>query len=197
MSQTPKTEPDAATPATTTPAPQTQTPTTSYAPTAWASSRMYQAPSLVVIIRDLTSKSYQKSLSTLSYSNNLHMPRMSDIFVLTSTHSVLRTQYYTQFQHSHYPQASYGHYQPYIPPAQTQTPGPVTAAVQRQSAQATNQVDTTDVATLNDAIGSAGVDLRVRALPSDQRPHTHTSGTLGGRGNVAAWCRSIPNISPI
>ena len=77
-----------------------------------------------------------------------------------------RAQYYTQFQHSHYPQASYGHYQPYIPPAQTaqtQTPGPVTAAVQRQPAQATNQLDTADVATLNDAIGSAGVDLRVRA----------------------------------
>ncbi|KAI9507504.1 transcription initiation factor TFIID component TAF4 family-domain-containing protein [Russula earlei] len=73
------------------------------------------------------------------------------------------TQYYTQFQHSHYPQASYGHYQPYIPPAQSaqaQTPGPVTAAAQRPSAQVTGQVDTTDVATLNDAIGSAGVDLR-------------------------------------
>ena len=79
--------------------------------------------------------------------------------------SSARPQYYTQFQHSHYPQASYGHYQPYIPPAQTQTPGPVTAAIQRQSSQATNQLDTADVATLNDAIGSAGVDLRVRALP--------------------------------
>ncbi|KAN0126516.1 Transcription initiation factor TFIID component TAF4 family domain containing protein [Russula decolorans] len=73
------------------------------------------------------------------------------------------TQYYSQFQHSHYPQASYGHYQPYIPPtqtAQTHTPGPVTAAIQRQPSQATNQLDTADVATLNDAIGSAGVDLR-------------------------------------
>ena len=76
-----------------------------------------------------------------------------------------RTQYYTQFQHSHYPQASYGHYQPYIPPAQTaqtQTPG---LAIQRQPAQAASQLDTADVATLNDAIGSAGVDLRVRPLP--------------------------------
>ena len=90
---------------------------------------------------------------------------------------VRRTQYYTQFQHSHYPQASYGHYQPYIPPAQTaqtQTPGPVTAAVQRQPALETGQVDTTDVATLNDAIGSAGVDLRVRALTHlDHRSHAH------------------------
>lgn len=82
--------------------------------------------------------------------------------------SSVRTQYYTQFQHSHYPQASYGHYQPYIPPAQTaqtHTPGPVTAAIQRQPSQAANQLDTADVATLNDAIGSAGVDLRVRASP--------------------------------
>ena len=92
------------------------------------------------------------------------MPRMLDIFVTRIyPHPDHRTQYYAQFQHSHYPQASYGHYQPYIPPAQTaqtQTPGPVTAAVQRQE---TSQLDTTDVATLNDAIGSAGVDLRVRA----------------------------------
>jgi hypothetical protein len=81
--------------------------------------------------------------------------------------SSARPQYYSQFQHSHYPQASYGHYQPYIPPAQTaqaHTPGPVTAAIQRQPSQAANQLDTADVATLNDAIGSAGVDLRVCAL---------------------------------
>ncbi|KAI0053818.1 hypothetical protein FA95DRAFT_1530859 [Auriscalpium vulgare] len=60
---------------------------------------------------------------------------------------------------SHYPQASYGHYQPYIPPPQTaqpQTPTPI-----RQPAQpAASQLDTADVATLNDALGSAGVDLR-------------------------------------
>ncbi|KAI0306849.1 transcription initiation factor TFIID component TAF4, partial [Multifurca ochricompacta] len=40
------------------------------------------------------------------------------------------------------------------------TPAPVTATVQRQPAQATSQLDTSDVATLNDALGSAGVDLR-------------------------------------
>jgi hypothetical protein len=94
---------------------------------------------------------------------------MSGKGVLILLSSSVRTQYYAQFQHSHYPQASYGHYQPYIPPAQTtqnQTPAPVTAAVQRQPAQATNQFDTADVATLNDAIGSAGVDLRVSAPPS-------------------------------
>src|SRR5258708_7010652 len=79
-----------------------------------------------------------------------------------------RPQYYSQLQHSHYQQASYRHYQPFIPPTQatqSQTPGPVTAAIHRQPSQAGNQLDTADVATLNDAIGSAGVDLRVRMLP--------------------------------
>jgi hypothetical protein len=95
------------------------------------------------------------------------------LFVLASP----RTSYYTQFQHSHYPQASYGHYQPYIPPtqaAQAQTPAPVTAAVQRQPSQAANQLDTADVATLNDALGSAGVDLRVCA-PISILAHTLNS----------------------
>ena len=93
-----------------------------------------------------------------------------------------RTSYYTQFQHSHYPQASYGHYQPYIPPAQaaqSQTPAPVTAAVQRPS-QAANQLDTADVATLNDALGSAGVDLRV-GTPISILAHTLNSVILHRR----------------
>jgi hypothetical protein len=113
----------------------------------------------------LTAKSHQKYRSTLSYSSNLRMSGQDILFLLSSS---ARTQYYAQFQHSHYPQASYGHYQPYIPPAQTaqtQTPAPVTAAVQRQPAQAASQLDTADVATLNDAIGSAGVDLRVSVSP--------------------------------
>ncbi|TFY75816.1 hypothetical protein EWM64_g8199, partial [Hericium alpestre] len=84
------------------------------------------------------------------------------------------TSYYQSYQH--YPQASYGHYQPYLPPqtSQTQTPtptptaqrpvthlAPMTAAPpQAQAQQQQNQLDTADVATLNDALGSAGVDLR-------------------------------------
>ena len=94
------------------------------------------------------------------------MPRKHYSVPLLLVSASPRTSYYTQFQHSHYPQASYGHYQPYIPPApnsQTQAPAPVIAAVQRQNSQAANQLDTSDVATLNDALGSAGVDLRVCA----------------------------------
>jgi hypothetical protein len=94
------------------------------------------------------------------------MPRKHYFVPLLLFSDSPRTSYYTQFQHSHYPQASYGHYQPYIPPAQaaqSQTPAPVTAAMQRQPSQAANQLDTADVATLNDALGSAGVDLRVCA----------------------------------
>jgi hypothetical protein len=99
------------------------------------------------------------------------MPRKHYLVPLLLVSASLRTSYYTQFQHSHYPQASYGHYQPYIPPAptaQSQTPAPVTAAVHRQPA---NQLDTADVATLNDALGSAGVDLRVCAPILD--PHSY------------------------
>lgn len=103
--------------------------------------------------------------------------------------NVIHRPSYYQYQHSHYPQASYGHYQPYIPqpqatqqqqtsttPAvqrQTQpipTAAPVTAAPQTQSqTQNQNQLDTADVATLNDALGSAGVDLRVRSTVVSSR----------------------------
>ncbi|KAH9977445.1 transcription initiation factor TFIID component TAF4 family-domain-containing protein, partial [Russula vinacea] len=88
----------------------------------------------------------------------------------------------------HYPQASYGHYQPYIPPAQTaqaQTAGPMAAALQRQAAQATSQLDTADVATLNDAIGSAGVDLRVPLNPNfDTRFLGPTMRAIGTKHKV-------------
>ncbi|KAH9032744.1 transcription initiation factor TFIID component TAF4 family-domain-containing protein [Lactarius hengduanensis] len=100
-----------------------------------------------------------------------------------------RTSYYTQFQHSHYPQASYGHYQPYIPPAQAAqslTPAPVTAAVQRQLSQAANQLDTSDVATLNDALGSAGVDLRVPHDPNfDTRFLGPTMRAIGTKHKIS------------
>ncbi|KAI0065806.1 hypothetical protein BV25DRAFT_1596666 [Artomyces pyxidatus] len=74
-----------------------------------------------------------------------------------------RTSYY-QYQHTHYPQAGYGlgHYQPYIPQqtAQPQTPTPAQRQPAAPAAAASSQLDTADVATLNDALGSAGVDLR-------------------------------------
>ena len=61
---------------------------------------------------------------------------------------------------SHYPQAAYpAHYQAYAPPVGT-TQRPATTG--SASAATNNNVDTSDLSTLNDALGSAGVDLRVR-----------------------------------
>ncbi|KAF5387656.1 hypothetical protein D9615_000777 [Tricholomella constricta] len=77
----------------------------------------------------------------------------------------------TPYQHyqayaSHYPQATYGHYGSYptaVAP-QTAVAQVATPAVQRPTAapaQASGSgIDTSDIATLNDALGSAGVDLR-------------------------------------
>ncbi|KAJ3483794.1 hypothetical protein NLI96_g6079 [Meripilus lineatus] len=75
------------------------------------------------------------------------------------------TPYAHYASYQHYPQASYSHYQypPQQPaasqPSQTPTTVAVTTVAPKQPAQATT-MDTTDVATLNDALGSAGVDLR-------------------------------------
>ncbi|KAA1466690.1 hypothetical protein DENSPDRAFT_926060 [Dentipellis sp. KUC8613] len=113
--------------------PQQQQPTTSYATAQWATSQIPIDPAL-----------------------QQHPQHPS-------------TQYYQSYQH--YPQASYGHYQPYIPPppaSQPHTPAPTQRATQStiaatsttNVAAANNQLDTADVATLNDALGSAGVDLR-------------------------------------
>ncbi|KAI0920823.1 hypothetical protein AcW1_005010 [Taiwanofungus camphoratus] len=70
------------------------------------------------------------------------------------------TSAYPHYQYQHYPQATYGHYQ-YAPPQtpQQQTQPQAIASTSRQNTQS-NAMDTTDVATLNDALGSAGVDLR-------------------------------------
>ena len=98
---------------------------------------------------------------------------------------------YYQAYTSHYPQAAYAtHYQTYAPPATqstTQTPArPATTTGQYQTstynlgttttpataasttaASGAGGMDTADIATLNDALGSAGVDLRVCSRPSD------------------------------
>lgn len=72
----------------------------------------------------------------------------------------------TTYQHyqayaSHYPQAAYGHYQPYPTPVSTQVSQPAAQRPATASAAQTNSgMDTSDIATLNDALGSAGVDLR-------------------------------------
>ncbi|KAI0321989.1 transcription initiation factor TFIID component TAF4 family-domain-containing protein [Amylostereum chailletii] len=88
------------------------------------------------------------------------------------------TQYYQYSQH--YPQASYGHYQPYIPQpaAHTQAQPSAATAVARPVAPATtsaSQLDTADVATLNDALGSAGVDLRAEEESLQRTSDQHQS----------------------
>ncbi|GLB34258.1 putative transcription initiation factor TFIID component TAF4 family protein [Lyophyllum shimeji] len=87
----------------------------------------------------------------------------------------------TAYQHyqayaSHYPQASYGHYGAYptAVTAQTSVAQVATQSVQRPVAtpapSASSGMDTSDIATLNDALGSAGVDLRAEE-ESLQRTH--------------------------
>ncbi|KAI0782599.1 transcription initiation factor TFIID component TAF4 family-domain-containing protein [Abortiporus biennis] len=99
-------------------------------------------------------------------------------------HPTTTYSHYAPYQH--YPQATYGHYQYAPPPQQTQqvqqqqpqpmatiqvAPQPaqqvqsVTTTIKPQqpvaaSAPASNPIDTADISTLNDALGSAGVDLR-------------------------------------
>ncbi|GBE80216.1 transcription initiation factor TFIID component TAF4 family-domain-containing protein [Sparassis latifolia] len=71
------------------------------------------------------------------------------------------TSTYPHYQtYQHYPQASYSHYQQYAPPQTAQQiQSQAVAPTSRQAAQS-NAMDTADIATLNDALGSAGVDLR-------------------------------------
>ncbi|KAG9317858.1 hypothetical protein JVU11DRAFT_2085 [Chiua virens] len=82
---------------------------------------------------------------------------------------VATTTAYSHYQYSqHYPQAAYTHYQyaSAMNTAQTQqrqvtaATSTTPAAAASASGTATSGVDTADVATLNDALGSAGVDLR-------------------------------------
>ncbi|KAF8885799.1 transcription initiation factor TFIID component TAF4 family-domain-containing protein [Infundibulicybe gibba] len=74
---------------------------------------------------------------------------------------------------SHYPQGAYPtHFQTYAPPPpQLQRPQP---AVPTTTVTASNSgIDTADIATLNDALGSAGVDLRAEeeTLQRTHSPH--------------------------
>lgn len=62
---------------------------------------------------------------------------------------------------NHYPQTPYAHLQQYQAQQLHTSTAPVQIVRQQTQSQA-NEVDTADVATLNDALGSAGVDLRVR-----------------------------------
>ncbi|KAH8092494.1 transcription initiation factor TFIID component TAF4 family-domain-containing protein [Cristinia sonorae] len=84
---------------------------------------------------------------------------------------------YQYHPYSHYPQAQYANYHHYAPPQhqqqvvpQTQptttstarppTTQPTQAMAPSQQQQQSSSIDTADIATLNDALGSAGVDLR-------------------------------------
>lgn len=87
----------------------------------------------------------------------------------TCTEYNSRTIPYQPYQaySSHYPQAAYGHYQYPAPLAAqaiqaTLSRNTLTTTPVPNTATAAANVDNTDVATLNDALGSAGVDLRVR-----------------------------------
>ncbi|KIJ69755.1 hypothetical protein HYDPIDRAFT_104378 [Hydnomerulius pinastri MD-312] len=96
---------------------------------------------------------------------------------------------YSHYQYSqHYPQAAYTHYQ-YAPPpmttqAQTQQRQQITTvtaqttstvATTTATTNANNGMDTADVATLNDALGSAGVDLRAEEESLQRSYDSHQS----------------------
>ncbi|KAI0690836.1 transcription initiation factor TFIID component TAF4 family-domain-containing protein [Cytidiella melzeri] len=74
------------------------------------------------------------------------------------------TPQYQHYQYQHYTQPTYNHFQhqPYVPPQTTAQPAVATAAqaAPPKPAPVAAVADTTDVSKLNDALGSAGVDLR-------------------------------------
>ncbi|KAI0092102.1 transcription initiation factor TFIID component TAF4 family-domain-containing protein [Irpex rosettiformis] len=74
------------------------------------------------------------------------------------------TPQYTHYQYQHYTQPAYGHFQhqAYVAPqTSTQQTYSTTATTTAPKPSATTSAtDTTDVSKLNDALGSAGVDLR-------------------------------------
>ncbi|KAF8690963.1 hypothetical protein AX14_002867, partial [Amanita brunnescens Koide BX004] len=91
-----------------------------------------------------------------------------------SQHATAAYQHYQGYA-SHYPQAAYPtHYQTYAPPItpqqSTQRQTTSAAAGSTGGSSSAANVDTADVATLNDALGSAGVDLRAEE-ESLQRTH--------------------------
>ncbi|KAF8637014.1 hypothetical protein AX17_003099 [Amanita inopinata Kibby_2008] len=130
----------AATGTTSTNAPATTTtPTPTYAATSWTSAQIPIDPALQQQSQHATTTAYQ----------------------------------HYQSYASHYPQAAYSaHYQPYAPPITAQQSQVGQSSVLGRQASSTtttaagaaatgaNNVDTADIATLNDALGSAGVDLR-------------------------------------
>lgn len=128
-------------------------------------------------------------------------------------------QAYAAYNSAHYPQATYPHFAQYqhmqtpaaststavatpIPaPAATTTATPVpkpttTATTTAASAapQSNGQEAHVDISTLNDALGSAGVDLKVRDSSLECIPSTNWY-IEGGRGIIAAHARFSQLIS--
>lgn len=103
--------------------------------------------------------------------NPCNVSSSSPLLYRRRAQSSCRTIPYQHYQaySSHYPQAAYGHYQ-YAAPLtaqsmQSQVSRPATSTPVANTATTSGStaahVDTADIATLNDALGSAGVDLRV------------------------------------
>ena len=69
-------------------------------------------------------------------------------------------QHYSYSSHSHYPQAAYAAHYPYTTPQSTTT----TTTTTTTTAAAATTSTASDITTLNDALGSAGVDLRVSSF---------------------------------
>ena len=102
-------------------------------------------------------------------------PNFIEIFLFVYRTSAY--QHYSYSSHSHYPQAAYAAHYPYAPQS-TATAGTAATTATTTTAATTTQPQASsssqqrmdaagsDITTLNDALGSAGVDLRVSSLSS-------------------------------
>src|SRR4051794_27223759 len=88
---------------------------------------------------------------------------------------------------SHYPQATYPGYHPAYSTqaAVTQSQAQVMSAARQNNMSASGGMDTSDLATLNDALGSAGVDLRVSPIIPHFLPMVQHC-VIVGRGRIPA-----------
>jgi hypothetical protein len=138
-----------------------QTPATPYASTQWSANRMLNTR--LSILKNINHDTQRFQL-TRRFSSSLSMRTHFLARNLDSyrTVSSFRASPYAHYGYgSHYPQATYpNHFQQYTPQTGAQA-----GTVPRQQG---GSADTSDLATLNDALGSAGVDLRVSRCGSDK-----------------------------
>ncbi|KAF8076861.1 transcription initiation factor TFIID component TAF4 family-domain-containing protein [Lyophyllum atratum] len=137
---------------TSTPVSQTSTPTpTPYTPGQWATSSRMTAS---ILKHDSTEKIFTTEIP-IDPALQQQQPQ----------HATTTAYQHYQAYSSHYPQATYGHYGSYptqvahTPVAQVATPA-IQRPISTPAPPANSGIDTSDIATLNDALGSAGVDLR-------------------------------------